>query len=143
MELPENPDSADQNNNGQSTTTVQIGAVHLQVNDLDALRRLAETHPDLAKSVVDQKDQFDRREHVSYRIALVVTALLAFGLLGTISAALFSLGLVKGIILIALILSMGLVLRVVLTGEWSDTSWVGQALDKISGLKKSTPEESD
>ena len=84
--------------------------------------------------MVQQKSDLDKREHVSFRLALIVTTLLALAMLWVISEAIFDVGVVKSALLIALILAAGVVIRVVLTGKWSETSWVGKVLDKIPGL---------
>lgn len=98
------------------------------------LRRLSDTDPELARAVVKQKSDFDKREHTSFRIALIVTTVLALALLAVMALAILNEGIVKSVILVALILAMGMVLRVILTGKWSETSWVGNILDNIPGL---------
>lgn len=108
--------------------TVHIENFNHRTNDLDALRRLAEVSPDLAQAYLDNSDRSDSREYRSTNIAVIVTGLLAaFTLLGA-GLILVNLGVIQTTIFIAVMLGISHLLRVILTGKWSSTSWIGQLI---------------
>lgn len=114
--------------------TVNIENFNHQTNDLDSFRRLAEVSPELAEKYLNNSDKSDAREARSTNIAMYVTGSLAvFGLV-VAGYVLVSIGVVQTVVFIAAILGVAHLLRVILTGEWSPTSWVGQLLgDRESG----------
>lgn len=135
--LPDRPHADDHNEDGagaSETRVLNIDHLHLHANDLDALRRLSESDPELARIVVDQNDKLDRREHASERFGIVAAVFLVLGLLITGSFVLINIGIILSIILLGLILICGVVVRVILTGEWSDASWFGRVIISVVSL---------
>jgi hypothetical protein len=126
---------------GGDTRVLNIEELHLHSNDLDALRRLAEADPNLARMVVEQKELADAREHASYRFGIASSALLAIGILVALSYVLLSVGIALALVLLAGILAMALLVRVLLTGEWSETSWVGTLIEGIVKVLGGRPKE--
>jgi hypothetical protein len=124
---------------GQDTRVLHIDNLHLHANEIDSLRRLAKTDPELAKLIVEQKDRFDRREHASFRFGLVVSGSLALATLIATSFIFVYLGLLASISLVVVILALALFIRVLLTGEWSETSWIGGVIKSIIRSLGGTP----
>ncbi len=124
---------------------LNINNFHYSANDMTELRKIAEQDPELARLVVTQRDKSDQREHTSERIGLVVASTLGLATLAAIVSLIFYGGIFKLIVGVALIVVLSALVRVVLTGEWSDTSWTGQLLSKLSGLMGGLPpdEKSD
>jgi hypothetical protein len=91
----------------------------------DALTRMAKVNPGLATAIVQQRDTENRREHVSYRFGLVSSAILVSSAAGACLVGLIIVGLFQTLVLVAVILAVAVLVRVVLTGEWSETSWFG------------------
>lgn len=127
--LPDRPDG--ERDAGRESRIVHIDNLHLHSNDIDALRRLAETDPELAHIVVQQKDLFHRRGHASYRFGIIAACALLLGMLLAFSYILVNLGIILSLVLVACIVAAALFIRVILTGEWSDTSVVGQIVNGI------------
>ena len=97
--------------------TWQIGSVHLQTNDIDAHRRLAEA--DLARGMVVRKDRSDSTEHSSDRLS-IGTALAVIGMvMATISVWLVQAGVLSTIGIVVFTLAVGVALRGLITVEWS------------------------
>lgn len=53
------------------------------------------------------------------------------GIIGCFTFALVKLGIVLSILLVFCLLGAGLLIRVILTGEWSETSFVGHMVKAI------------
>lgn len=124
------------------TRTLQIfGNVHLHGNDLAELRKIAEVNPELAEKIVDQRDGEDIRAHASYRFGLVTVVGLLTILMGGFILCAYLFGLWTTLLLIALVLAVAVMIRVVLTGEWSDTTWFGQLVGGLAKALGSEPPE--
>ena len=145
--LPDDPSGrARGNNSGQHPDRhlVNIENLHLQANDLDALRRLAEVSPDLADKVVEQRDNANKRDHASFRLGVISASSLVVISILALSYVLVKLGVLASFLLISGVLAIALLIRVVLTGEWSETSWFGQTVQGITTLlggKVNPPDE--
>lgn len=143
--LPEDPDGGGTSSPSGETRILNIGAVHLHASDIDALRRLAEVNPDLAQSVVDQKGEIDRREHASMRLGIIAACFIVIMLLFSITYALVTLGIVLSLLMVFVLVGLAFFVRVLLTGEWSETTWVGQlvkaAISMLGGKPKAPGDE--
>lgn len=64
----------------------------------------------------------------SFRLGLIVTAVLAAVILGGTAYIVVNVGWWQTIAFIFGMLGVSHLLRVILTGEWSDTSWLGRLL---------------
>lgn len=102
--------------------------MHYHPNDLTELRRLSETNPALAREVVEANREATRLMDKSFRLGMVVTAGLAATILAGTVYIVVNVGVWQTIVFIAAMLGVGHLLRVILTGEWSDTSWFGRFL---------------
>lgn len=129
--LPEKPDNSEEMGAGGETRVLNIDNLHLHSNEIDSLNRLAKTDPELARIVFDQKDKFDRRGHASFRFGVISASVLVLGLVAAASYVLIKLGIILSMILIAFFLVSALLVRALLTGEWSDTSVIGQIINGI------------
>lgn len=68
-----------------------------------------------------------------------MAAIMALGLTFSLSYVLINLGLLLSMVMIAAVVVLALMVRVLLTGEWSDTSAVSKIVDgiiHITGGKK-------
>ncbi len=126
------PDDSDGNPEDKNTQILNVNELHHHPSELKELRKLAEVDPALAYRVLDAEEEKDRRFNTSYRFGLVSTAVL---LLVTVCAMLFAIvheGLFSTFLLIGLILSLALLIRVILTGRWSETTWFGKIVSSIT-----------
>lgn len=102
---------------------------------MSEIRRMAEIDPSLAHNIIDANREAVRLMDGSFRLGLFVAGGLgAVGVIGTV-AVVISLGWLQALGFTIAILAVGHLLRVVLTGEWSDTSWIG----KLIGPKEKDP----
>lgn len=117
---------------------LNIGQFHYHGSDLAELRKLAEVDPSLASKVVDQRDAEDGRANASYRFGIAASAVLVLGVVAAFAVILIFAGPIESAVVIGGILAVALLIRVILTGEWSDTSWFGKmmvSLAKALGAK--------
>ena len=111
-----------------NSLNIDISNLHYHPNDLSELRKIAEISPELAEKLIAQKDRSEDRETSSFRIGIVSTLLLlALLIIGTVYVVIYA-GIIALICLIAVILAVALLIRVILTGEWSETNWVGHII---------------
>jgi hypothetical protein len=122
---PASRDKRPQDGQGGGAHNVNIENFHYTASDIDALTRMAKVNPGLATAIVQQRDTENRREHVSYRFGLVSSAILVSSAAGACLVGLIIVGLFQTLVLVAVILAVAMLVRVVLTGEWSETSWFG------------------
>ena len=139
--LPEKPDGPSGEEPDGTSKIVQIENLHLHASDIDALRRLSDSDPELARIVVDQKDKFDARYHGSYRFGLAASVVLVLSSIGALTLALIYLGVLKGMLLLAGVIAAAVFVRVILTGEWSETSMIGQIIGAMVKMLGGTPKE--
>ncbi|WP_282029226.1 hypothetical protein [Paracoccus marcusii] len=116
----------------QSRALYYVENLHYHANDLTELRRIAETNPELASEIVQSNLATNRLVDGSYRLGLILASVLAFILAAGVVTIALVLGVWQTIVFIAAMLGIGHLLRVVLTGEWSDTSWFARFI----GAKK-------
>lgn len=127
--------------NAGETRVLNIDNVHLHANDIDALRRLAEHDPQLAKMVVEQKDRFSAREHASYRFGVISALVIVVALILSFSFVLVKIGIILSLVLLLMLFVAALFVRVILTGEWSDTSAIGQLVGLIIHVLGGKPKD--
>jgi hypothetical protein len=111
---------------------MSVDNLHYHANDLDGLARLAKENPALAKKVVDQRDREDERANQSYRFGLVCATILPISLIISMTFMFVFVGVVATLTSVLLTLAMGVLVRVILTGEWSETSWIGTGLTRLA-----------
>ncbi len=113
-----------------------INNLHYYANDIAELRKLAEIDPLLAEKVIDQRDRESARAAASYNFGLISTVTLLSVVLVAFTVLLIFAGLFQTLVAVAAILATALLVRVIMTGEWSETSWFGKmvsALVKVLG----------
>jgi hypothetical protein len=140
------PPKVDETKNGPEESQPQVLNVenlHYYGNDLRELARLAKVNPKLAEKVVKQRDAANQRENMSYRFAVVATSGLVLGVLGSVAYLTVNAGILAAIASVAVLLAVAVLLRVVLTGEWSDTSWFGKFLNALVKLLGGNQPETD
>jgi hypothetical protein len=119
-----------------SSQILNIDNLHYHGNDIRELTKLAKVNPELAEKVIKQRDNANSRHHSSYRFGLGASIALVGGVLASVSYLMVNLGILATFAAVGLILAVALLIRVVLTGNWSDTTWFGkvvQALAKALG----------
>ncbi len=131
--LPADNASKEENGNGRRDggRFLAINHLHYHANDISELRKLAEIDPALAEKIIDQRDSENRRITASYNFGLICTVVLLGMLLAAVVSLLIVLGVFETMVAIAAILALALLVRVILTGEWSDTSWFGKLIALI------------
>jgi hypothetical protein len=143
--LPQNPDKPSSENNeggrSQGGHFLAINHLHYHANDISELRKLAEVDPILAEKVIDQRDKENERIVGSYNLAVIATSVLLAFILGCGTMLIIFAGLIQTIAAVTLILAAALFMRVVLTGQWSDTSWFGKALSAAIKFMGGTPRD--
>lgn len=117
---------------GGNGNHLYVNSLNYHANDLTELRKLSAENPALADKIVDNQERREVRKERSYRLGLVVAGFLAVTLVGAGAYVLTSLGWLQTLGFVTILLGVSHVLRVVLTGEFSDTSWFGHL---ISGKK--------
>ncbi|MBZ8133919.1 hypothetical protein [Afifella sp. IM 167] len=136
--LPEKPDSADQGDDEARSRDgdryLAIGTLHLHGNDLAELRKIASENPALAERIIEQRDHEDARANASYRFGVVSSLILLAMALASFTFILVWAGLLATIGLALATLAIAVLIRVVLTGEWSDTSWFGKVVKALARL---------
>lgn len=131
--IRQEPSEEDQESSSQ---ILNIDNLHYHGNDIRELTKLAKVNPELAEKIVQQKDDANKRHHGSYRFGLGASITLVVAVLAAVSYLMVNLGVVATFAAIGLILAVALLIRVVLTGNWSDTTWFGrivQLLAKVLG----------
>lgn len=107
--------------------TIQ-GDVHLTPNDIAELHKLADRHPELAKQIVKDRREFVVLNNNTERLGMILSVLLGFALIVGASYSLVRLGWWQSIMFVGALLGISHVLRTILKGEFSDTSWFGQIM---------------
>ena len=103
------------------------------MNGLAELRRIAETNPDLATQIVENADRRDKRRYASERLGIIASVTIPISLMLSVVAIIWIAGFWTIVFAaVPLILAMALFMRVILTGEWSDTSWFGKLIDSLA-----------
>lgn len=116
---------------GHDTRILHIDNLHLHANEIDSLKRLAEVSPDLASLVVEQKDKFDRREHASYRLGILAATSIVISVSLGFLYVIINIGLLQSVIFILFVVVVSALVRVIINGEWSDTSWIGKTVQSL------------
>lgn len=126
--LPTNPGAHTSGSGGSGQHITIHGDVHYTPNDIAELKKLADDHPQLAAQIVsDRREQAissQRTERLGMVLAVVFGVVLVAGTVWT----LIGLGWWQSIMFVASLLGISHVLRTVLKGEFSDTSWFGQIM---------------
>ncbi len=141
--LPRDPnsdaeDGARGNNSGPSYDLTIQGDVHLTPNDIAELRKLADEHPELAAQIVNDRSKMAELENNTERLGMISAVLLGFALIVGTSYSLVQLGWWQSIMFVGALLGISHVLRTILKGEFSDTSWFGQIM---TGRPKKAPDD--
>lgn len=122
----------DKDRDGGSSNTLHIETYNAAPNDLEQLRKIAETDPVLARHIVDQKDKEHARETGSERLGIVVTATLLALVLLIVLLLILNGGFWTLLAGTGVIIALAVLVRVVITGEWSDASWIGKMVAAIT-----------
>ncbi len=126
--------SEDNGNSDSESANVNIyGDFYHHPNDISELRKLADSHPDLAKQIVADRRAQHQAEHRTERMGMVLAVVFGVVLISGASWTLVQLGWWQSLMFVACLLGISHVLRTILKGEFSDTSWFGSL---ISGKVK-------
>lgn len=107
---------------------VSVENLHFRANDIDAIRRLAEVSPELASEFLASSERADIRQNRSMALGMITAGAVALALIGAACTSVIFLGWWQSIVMVCVILGCSHLLRVLLKGEWSDTSWFGKIL---------------
>lgn len=127
----------DSRDDGQ-TRILNVGQLHWHGNDIAELTKLASVDPELARKVVDQRDAEDKRANNSYRFGMIVTVLLVTLIIFAFSFLFVKVGIWSTLLAIMFVIAIALLTRVILTGQWSDTTWFGKFVDALAKALGST-----
>jgi len=121
---------------------LNIGNLHYHGSDLHELRKIAETNAELAAKIVEQRDKEDQRANGSYRLGIIGSLILLIVIVVSVSFVLVHIGVAATLGLMGVVLAAALLIRVVLTGEWSETSWFGRMVIALArGLGADTTKQ--
>ena len=130
MTLPEDPASkADRSDGGRDIKI--YGNVHFTPNDIAELRKLADSHPDLARQLANDRHSIAISNQRTERLGMIMAVIFGCVLIGGSSWTLVQLGWWQSIMFVAVLLGISHVLRTFLKGEFSDTSWFGKIMSSI------------
>ena len=107
-------ESADDDSRGGNSNHPHIGHFRYTANELADLWKV---DPELAKQILKNTERQDRRRHTSERLGIIASVMILISSMASV---------------VALILAVALLIRVILTGEWSDTSWFGKLIDFLA-----------
>jgi hypothetical protein len=119
---------------------LSIENFHYTTNDLTELRKLAEVNAELAHKVVESQTKATTMRETSERIGIVVAGTLAMTAVVGFVVFVVKLGWWQSIVFVLVLLGISHVLRTILTGKWSETSWFGAFL-KARGGRSDSPDE--
>lgn len=112
---------------------LNIENFHYHGNDLRELAKIADSNPRLAEKIIDQQGSFNARHHSSYRFGLCASLALVISTLAAVAYLMVNVGVVSTLGAVGIILAVALLIRVILTGQWSETSWVGKIFQMLAG----------
>lgn len=128
---------------GDDARYVSIKEFHLHGNDIAEIANLAQINPELANKILSNNEASNRREHASYRFGLLATIALLAIVLFCVTLLLIEKGIVATFIAIGFVMAIAVLIRVILTGEWSDTTWFGQFVGGLAKFFGGKPDGSD
>lgn len=114
----------------EGVRSLKVGTLNYTANSLTEIRKIAETNPELAEKIVDSQYKVARWYHVSELVGISVAAAVAIVIILGFVQIVVWLGWWQSLAFIAVMLGLSHVLRTLLTGEWSDTSWFGRLLGR-------------
>lgn len=126
---PSKPNSGDESGPQSPHYNVNIqGGLHLTSNDIAELRKLADSHPDLAKQLATDRHSEAVLRQNTERLGMVLAVVFGVALIGGTSLTLVQLGWWQSIMFVGALLGISHILRTILKGEFSETSWFGAIL---------------
>lgn len=144
--VPSNGKNSGKDDGGSGDKIINVENWHHHGNDLAEIVKIAELDSDLAHKIVDNSEKEGRRKTISYRLGLVSTSFILITVLVAVAYLVVNQGIFTMIGAVMLILAIALLIRVILTGEWSETSWFGKGvhfLAKALGSKENGSPDKD
>lgn len=133
--------SSSQSGEGPNNYTLNVEHLHYHADELEALAKLAASSPEVASRFIEAQDRAAQREHATYRFSIIVTSLLVVAVLTIITVFTIQVGVAVAALCIFIVLAIAFLLRVILTGEWSETSWVGGAVKAVTRALGGKPKD--
>lgn len=132
MNNDEKPNSLPAGSDGDldGIKSLSVDVFNYNPNSLTELRKIAESNPDLASKIVDSQTKGMKWANISEWFGIAVAGALGLTAILGFVAIVVKLGWWQSVAFLALLLCVSHVMRTLLTGEWSDTSWFGQFLKK-------------
>ena len=138
---PDDAGAQQGSSDGSRTNILNVGQLHWHGNDIAELAKLASIDPELARRVVDQRDNEDKRANISYRFGVAAAVLLVGIIIFACSFLFVKVGIWSTLLTVALAIAVALLVRVILTGQWSDTTWFGRLVDALTKMLGSNGSE--
>ncbi|MGR3509407.1 MAG: hypothetical protein ACU0CQ_00805 [Sulfitobacter sp.] len=104
------------------------GNVNLSSNDIAELRKLADSHPELAQQIATDRRAIAISDQRTERLGMILAVVFGCALIGGTSWTLVNLGWWQSIMFVASLLGISHILRTFLKGEFSDTPWFGKIM---------------
>ena len=128
------PESNDDSESVGGNQILNIGSYHYYGNDLKEIGRIAETNPELAEKLIESSDRHHQRSNFSYRFGIMATLVLVAMILATFLTLFILKGIVATFAIVACFSVVALLTRVILTGQWSNDTVVGKAIQRLAKL---------
>lgn len=121
--------------------SLKVDNFYYSPNSLTELRKIAEVDPELAGKIVDSQTKAVRWFNVSEWVGIAVAGSIAIAIILGFVLIVVHLGWWQSVAFLVLMLCLSHVIRTLLTGEWSDTSWFGKTLRGLGASPKQDDEE--
>ncbi len=102
------------------------------------MKKLADNHPELADKITNDRLKIVLIEHNTERFGIFFASVVAIVLVIAAAFTLVELGWWQSFMFVAILLGVSHVLRTILKGEFSDTSWFGRMLGGKPGKDRNT-----
>ena len=102
------------------------------------MKKLADNHPELADKITNDRVKIVRIENNTERFGIFFASVVAIVLFIAAAFTLVELGWWQSFMFVAILLGVSHVLRTILKGEFSDTSWFGRMLGGKPGKDGNT-----
>ena len=128
-----------------SNSSPEYWIENAQINEHEAraLAELSAVNPDLADLYVNRLKERDALEDSSEKFGLIIVAFVATCILICITLSIIFGSVISVGILVLLFVAGAFFFKVVISGEWSDTSWFGTAINGLVRMLGGKPTSED
>jgi len=118
---------------------LNTNSVHVNVSNLTALGRLAESNPEIALKIVESSGNAVRFETRKYMSAVIVTGSVCLAIIGCSTAIIITSGFWAGIAFFLAVAAVCAIITAVYTGKGQDLSWTANIIGRAPKIDKETP----